>query len=82
MMDNWGYGQDMGYGSNDIWGFVMMLLFFVLLIIGVYFLVKYLAPRSGQGAAGNDAMTILKKRYAAGEIDKNEFDEKKKALAK
>jgi len=71
MMGSWG-----GFG---ILGWLFMLLFWLLIILGVVALIRYLA-RSGQSSEDKTPLDILKKRYARGEIDKKEFEEKKKEL--
>lgn len=78
-----GYGPGMmgGYG----WGFGMfgMLLWWVLIILGIGLLAKWLfsgAAGGGRQEAGNRALEILKERYARGEIDKKEFEERKRDL--
>jgi putative membrane protein len=68
----------MGWGG----GF-FMILFWVVIIVGIAFLVKWLAANSGKGegtSAKESPMEILKRRYAAGEIGKEEFEEKKRDL--
>ncbi|MGE5087815.1 MAG: SHOCT domain-containing protein [Candidatus Levyibacteriota bacterium] len=81
-----GYGPGMmgGYGWGGGWGFgvVGMLLWWVLIILGIVLLAKWLYRGSrggGQGTA-NRAMEILRERYARGEIDKQEFEERKRDL--
>ena len=85
----YGYGMGpgmmgWGYGGMGWLGFIFMIAFWALIIIGIVFLIKWLAGLSGQGAhltgKGEDALDILKKRYARGEINKEEFEEKKKDL--
>lgn len=77
MMDGY-YGHG---GDYDAWGFVFMLLMMTLVIIGVIALVRY----SNQGMAvhhkDETALDVLEKRYANGEIDKKEFEEKRKVLS-
>ncbi|MBI4089251.1 MAG: SHOCT domain-containing protein [Candidatus Levybacteria bacterium] len=72
-----------GWGAFGIFGWLSMLLFWLLLILGVVALVRYLA-RSGESGRHEDTKTpldILKERYAKGKIDKKEFEEKKKDLS-
>ncbi len=75
MHDYWTYG-----GGYDAWGFVFMPLTMILVILGVILAVRYLSRNGQKGESGESAMDVLKKRYANGEIDKKEFDEKKKDL--
>jgi len=71
MMD--GYG--MGYGIG-----IIGLIFFILVIIGLVLLIRYLWESGGAKREQESALEILKKRYARGEISKEEFEEKKKYL--
>jgi len=68
---NWGWG--MGFG------WLFMILFWALIILGIAYLVKLIAGY-GKRPTGETAMDILKKKYAKGEISKEEFEEKKKGL--
>jgi len=78
MMDEWGYGHSY---SNDLGGLIFMLIVVALLVVGVALVVRSLNNQNQAGRSSqDDAMSILKKRYAAGDIDKKEFEEKKKAL--
>lgn len=82
-------GWHMGPGMMGGWGMgwigmILMISFWVLVIVGLIFLVKWLIlttrgdARPMQSSSG--ALEILKERYARGEIDKQEFEEKKKDL--
>lgn len=54
-----------------------MALFWIAVIGGIMWLIVYLTRRSGSGSgtADNDTpLDILKKRYARGEISKDDFD--------
>lgn len=73
-----GYGM-MGGGYWGLFGWLFMILFWaaiILLIIWLYRQIRGPAP----AAAGETALDILKKRYASGEITKDQYDEMKKEL--
>lgn len=76
--EGWGWGW---------WGFGLlhMLGFWILLIVAVMLIVRWLggAPHRTDIAppAHETALDILKKRYAKGEINKEEFESKKRDLA-
>jgi putative membrane protein len=89
---DWGdrQGWQMGPGMMGGWGMgwfggVFMMIFWVLVLVGLIFLIKYLIQSTNRvksdAGGGNNALEILKERYARGEIDTAEFEEKKKALA-
>ena len=61
------------WGAGGLVMMLMMLVFWALIIAGVVVGLRWLI---GQGHAGrrDDAMEILRQRYARGEIDKQEFD--------
>jgi putative membrane protein len=73
-----GYGMMGGFGGW--WMILAMVLFWGLVIWGVVALVR---GRHGCCSPQNDkdsALEILRRRYAAGEITKDEFEQKKKDL--
>ncbi len=83
MMRNWmGWDWMYGYGMGWGWfGFILMIAFWVLAIAGIVYLVKVLAGgRSSTFSKEETAIDILKKRYARGEIDAEEFSRRKKDL--
>lgn len=60
-----------------------MLLFWILILALVFFGVRWIISASGDRqkyTGANDALRILEKRYAQGEIDRSEFEEKKRDL--
>lgn len=85
------YNNMMGYGGGGWLGFgwIFMLIFWGLIIWGIIALIRYYSG-GGYGCCGrkhengehkeNSALEILKERYAKGEIQKEEFEAKKKDL--
>lgn len=82
MMPNWMWGDRMyGYGMGWGWlGFIFMIVFWGLVILGIVYLVKILTGRNAASSKEETPLDILKKRYARGEIDAEEFARRKKDL--
>jgi len=74
MMDSYGYGMM----SGGMW--ILGFIFWILILVGLILLIKYLWEGAGSRGAQESALEVLKKRYAKGEISKEEFEEKKKDL--
>ncbi|MBI5465989.1 MAG: SHOCT domain-containing protein [Candidatus Kerfeldbacteria bacterium] len=70
-----GYGMMGGTGI----GFIIMLLFWVIVILGITWLVRSLW-HTGKEPKTSSALEILRERYAKGEISKEEFESKKKDI--
>jgi len=84
----WG-GYGMGPGMMGGWGMgwfggIFMMAFWVLLIVALVFFIRWLIRSSGRAADGvagrSRAIEILKERYARGEIDAEEFEERRLLL--
>jgi len=71
----WG-GNMMGWFGGGI----MMILFWVAIIFFIVWLVRETKSHHNVEPRSKSALDILKERYAKGEIDKKEFEEKKKDL--
>lgn len=71
MMD-YGYNH---FGAYSLWHFGMM----AVLLVGIIVLVVWLLKR-GKKAGGDQALEILRERYAKGEINEEEYNSKKKVL--
>jgi putative membrane protein len=78
MQGPWGLGM-------GIFSFLFMLAFLVLAIIGIVLLLRWLWSQgrspSAQAPPAESPLDILKRRYARGEIDKEEFKAKLKDLS-
>lgn len=74
----WGYND----GGMGLFGFggIFMVLVWVLIIAGIVVLVRSLMQTRQGGMGDRSALDILKERYAKGEINKEEFEHKKKDL--
>ena len=74
-MNSWGMGWPGGF---------FMIVFWILIIIGLIFIIKWLIQTTKEvredGERGSHAIDILKERYAKGEIDKSQFENMKADL--
>ncbi len=75
MMSGWG----MGFG---FFGWLMMFLFWILIIAAVVLGVRWFIDQGKlKGSSVEEPpLDILKKRYASGEIDKEEFETMRREL--
>ena len=84
LADDRTYPYHMMWGGGWFMGPFVMLFFFAIVVVAVVLLVRWLWPdhhSSGVSRANvKSALTILEERYARGEIDKEEFEEKKRTI--
>ncbi len=79
----WGMmGPGMIGGFSWMWFMpIFFIIFWGLVIWGIVALVRGLSGSRGSDSSKADsALEVLKKRYARGEIDKEEYEEKKRDL--
>lgn len=70
----------MMWGYYDSWNWLWMAAMMVLLWGGIFAIAIY-AIRAFNGPRGTDqAMEVLRRRFAAGEISSDEFEKARKAL--
>lgn len=76
------YMWDGGWGwGHMIFGSVMMIAFWGTIIFLIILAVRWLGGAGhGPGPGGKSAVDILKERFARGEIDKAEFEERRRTL--
>ncbi len=76
-MMNWGnYGWGMGFG------WIWMIIFWVVVIAGIAYFVQAVIRGYRRSDQGESPLDILKKRYAKGEISKEEFERMRDDLMK
>lgn len=74
------YNNPMGWGFGGF-GWIFMIMWWVMIIAVIVMIIKRLTNHShGTHNHEKSALDILKERYARGEIDKKEFEGRKKDL--
>lgn len=83
----WGYAAgvpvaEYGYSGGGLWCVLMTLFWVVVLgMIAVVALRALQRSAFGKSQRGESALSIVRERYARGEIDREEFEQKKKDLS-
>ena len=88
VVSGWQYGDWGMMGLGMMGGFgggwfmpIFMIIFWGLVLWGIVTLVRGLSgSRGSDSSAADSALEILKRRYARGDINKEEYEEKKKDL--
>ena len=69
--------------SWEAWGLgtmLMMLVFWGLVVVGIMFAIRWAVEIGRARVTPDSALTILRERYARGEIERDEFEAKKRDL--
>ncbi|MHB8772774.1 MAG: SHOCT domain-containing protein [Syntrophales bacterium] len=74
-MGGWGHMMPYGYGGIFMW-----VLFLIILVVIIYGISRGGYSSGKSGPTGETPLEILKKRYAKGEITKDQFDQMKNDL--
>lgn len=77
------YGWGNMFGIGGLFSMLFMAAFWALIVVGIIYAVRAV---SGGGPAirqdnSDKALSILKERYAKGEIDTEEYESRKRTLA-
>lgn len=75
----------MGWADGYGWmgpGWIVMILFWVLVIVGAVLLVRWfgMGDRDGGDTSRRTPLEILQERYARGEIEREEYEQKRRDL--
>lgn len=73
-------GWDVGTMMGGFGGGFMMIVVWIAVILFVVWVVREIKSGNSRSTSSN-ALDILKERYAKGEINKEEFESKKKDLS-
>jgi putative membrane protein len=77
-MGDWG-----GWGWGPGFGWIFMILFWALIILGIIALAKWLFSAGGSigsGGSGKTPLDIIKERYARGEINREQYEQMRRDL--
>lgn len=77
MGGGWNHMMDYGYGCG---GSFMWILFVIIIAVFAYFIIQNAKTKSSGGTVQETPLDILNKRYAKGEITKEEYDGMKKDI--
>ncbi len=76
----WHGGWEWGWG-HMLFGSVMMIMFWGGLILVIVLAVRWFGSSSAKSSPRRTSLEILEERFARGEIDKEDFEERKRLLS-
>ena len=70
------------YGHSDgmFFGGGLMWIFWLILLVVLVYVLKEIIGSVSKNSSSTDALEILKQRFARGEIDEAEFEQRKKQI--
>ncbi|HEY7761049.1 MAG TPA: SHOCT domain-containing protein [Burkholderiales bacterium] len=71
-MDHWWWGPGFGW--------IFMILFWIVIILGIVALAKWLFSGRNGGGLGRGPLDILKERYARGQITREQYEQMRRDL--
>lgn len=78
---DYGFGPSMMWWGGGWYGMLLGPLFMVLAVVAVIVLVRWLvAPSSSHQPHAETPLDILKARFARGEIDKQDYEDRRRTL--
>ena len=77
MGGRWGHMMNYGYGFG---GMFLWILFVIIIGVVAYFVIQNTRSKTTGTSPQETPLDILKKRYAKGEINKEDFDRMKRDL--
>jgi putative membrane protein len=80
MMYGWWDGSSVPW-FGMFFGPIMMIVFIVVTVLLVVWALRAFGPGWRPGSAENTPLDTLKHRYARGEIDRAEYEERKQVLS-
>lgn len=85
-VQNWdcpGFGGMMGWGHMGGWSLLLMTLIWIIIIVGIALLIYFLVVKNihTKSLSHDSALDILRRRYAKGEISKDEYERMKADLS-
>lgn len=75
-MGRWGHMMNYGYGGMFMW-----IIFLIIIGVAVYLIIQKTKTKNISGTSQETPLDILKRRYAKGEITKEEYDRLKRDLS-
>jgi putative membrane protein len=71
-----------GFGNGWWWmGWLMMLVFWALVVVGIVALIRFATRSAARRDGVETPLEILRRRYAGGELTKEQFEQMKRDVA-